>query len=555
MAYGATAEHIGGGEGYVSPNGFTESLAHYIPETLSDLNKALAEAKGEKLIWLPKVITVPTVANAGGRMILPNAINAYVASKRGIGGLKVTGTCSGAFATGIRVMSHAKLSGLTIEGPTNLGTPGSVGGCYTMFALKLSGAVDVEIEDCDLYNFPQGIISIDNILASGPEDLKWDSPNRVRILYSSIHGAQAHGWGYGVLQSNANGRGLAAWVYACKFWGCRHHIACDHGEPYSYEFDQCIFEDSWYWSANKVAGTKYYACQIDAHGSGPSSTRYAGRHYEGHDSSFSANGNKPNIGIRGIPSDQHRFYRNRTLKTNHQGIYPADGSPEVRIGQFVDLEASEGGRWTGANDMPKYRVFAYNNWYGAEAPPDDGSDTGGDTGGDTTPPATNSDIKVTGLTAPQVVVGETYTVTATVTNAGDGSGTASVVIGYINGKGAKVPLKTQSVTLEAGATIDVTLTGKATAAGDWTFYAGDQQIILKVVEVVPEPPAAPKFEVALVGCTADGNGVSVIVTVSNKGNADGTAAVKCGGETQSIEIPVGGERTVTFSVAVDVAAT
>lgn len=545
MAYGATVEHIGGGEGYVSPNGFSESLAHYIPETLSDLNKALAEAKGEKLIWLPKVITVPTVANARGRMILPNAINAYVASKRGIGGLKVTGTCSGAFATGIRVMSHAKLSGLTIEGPTNLGTPGSVGGCYTMFALKLSGAIDVEIEDCDLFNFPQGIISIDNILASGPEDLKWDSPNRVRILYSSIHGAQAHGWGYGVLQSNANGRGLAALLYACKFWDCRHHIACDHGEPYSYEFDQCVFGDSWYWSANKVGGTKYYACQIDAHGAGPSSTGYAGRHYEGHDSSFSANGNKPNIGIRGIPSDQHRFYRCTTQKTSHSGVYPAEGY-ETQIGQLVSLQGAEGENWTGTNDLTKYRVFAYNNWYGAEAPTDDGGDSGGT-------PATNSDIKVTGLTAPQVVVGETYTVAATATNAGDGSGTASVVIGYINSKGAKVPLKTQSVTLEAGASTTVSATGKATNPGDWTFYAGDQQIILKVVEVAPEPPAAPRFEVALVGCTADGNGVSVIVTVSNKGNANGTAAVKCGAETQSIGIPAGGEETVTFSVAVDVA--
>lgn len=458
MTYGATTDSRSVDSGYTSND------AQYHPETLADLNAVAKEAR-DKVIWLPKVITVPEVADPTHRMILPYAFNeGVVLASDGTGGLNVTGKVKGAFGTGVRFKSHTKLSRVKINGPTNLGTPGSVGGCYTMFALKLSGVIDVEIRDCDLFNFPQGIICMDNILASGPEDLKWNSPNRVRIINTDIHGAQAHGWGYGVLQSNANGKGLAAYLYGCRFWDNRHHLACDHGEPYSYEFDQCVFEDSWYWSANIVGGTKYYACQVDAHGSGASTSGYAGRHYEGHDSTFSRNGNKANIGIRGIPSDRHNFYRNRTAKTNHSGRYPADGSYEVAIGKFVDLEEGEGGPWSGDNNMPKYFVFAWDNWYGGA------------------PVNTNSpDIEVVSLDAPVTAIGETYTVTAIVQNKGDGPGSADIVIGYMAGT-VKRPLLIQTVDLEAGQSTTVVRTAKATAVGQWTFYCGNLTTVLTVTE-------------------------------------------------------------------------
>ncbi len=371
----AGASPIGGGNGYVSPHGYSQTKATYVVRTLSELNAAMAKATSGQVIWIPDgtTIMVNSVANSGGRMWLPNPLKQGVvlASNRGQGGaaggkIKLTATVTGAFATGIWCQSNSVISGLTIEGPTNLGISGSMS-TPTLFALKISGAVNVEVENCHLYNFPQGIITIDNIKASGPANLNWNSANRHKIHHCEIHGAQAHGWGYGILQSNANGKGIAAHVYACKLYDNRHSIACDHGEPYSYEIAQCIIGDSWYWSQNRPGGTKYYACQVDAHGMG-SSKGYAGRHYEVHHNTFSANGNKANCGIRGYPSDQHRIYNNWTKKTTHSGAYPAGGAYEVKIGSLVDLEGSEGGAWGGANNMPQYKVYVYANWYGTSGP-------------------------------------------------------------------------------------------------------------------------------------------------------------------------------------------
>lgn len=482
MTYGTTTDT---GPGLAR---YSASDAQYHPETLSDLNKVAKEAR-DKVIWLPKVIDVPEVADPTHRMILPYAFDeGVVLASDGTGGLNVTGRVKGAFGTGIRFKSHTKLSGVKIEGPTNLGTPGSVGGCYTMFALKLSGVIDVQIEDCDLFNFPQGIICMDNVLASGPEDLKWDSPNRVRILRTNIHGAQAHGWGYGVLQSNSNGKALAAYLRQCRFWDCRHHLACDHGAPFNFEFDGCDFDDAWYWSANIVGGTKYYACQIDAHGSGHSTGGHAGRHYEGHDSTFSQNGNKANIGIRGIPDDECRFYRCWTRKSHHEGRYPAEGyEHKFTGGGFVDLEAGEGGAWSKTpcslcdsgtyNHLDEHRVYVWNNWYGAGEPPEGPPETP-----DEPPVEVNTpDIQVASLDAPQVEVGQTYTITATVENKGDGPGSADIEIGYIIG-GTKRPLLTQTVELEAGQSATVVRTAKATSVGQWTFYCGNLTTILTVTE-------------------------------------------------------------------------
>jgi hypothetical protein len=394
--YGAGAyagsNPIGGGNGYVSPHGFSQAGAHYVVDTLAELNAAMAEASSGKVIWIPDGVTinVPTVANATARMWLPNPLNTGVAlaSNRGQGGaaggkIKLTGTVSGAFATGLWCKSHSILSGITLEGPTNWGFEGKTT-CYTLFALKISAAVNVEVENCLLYNFPQGIITIDNVKGGSGEQLAWNSANRHKIHHTTIHGAQAHGWGYGILQSNSNGYSLAALVEACKFYDCRHHIACDHGAPYNYEIRYCQFDDSWYWSQNIVGGTKYYACQVDAHGSGHTTSGFAGRRYEVHHSTFSANGNKANFGCRGNPNDEHRLYNHWTKKTHGgtTGVYPSGGAYEGDFigGCFVDLEGSEGGSWSSTpcsrctsgtyKRLDTHKVFVFNNWYGSsEAPP------------------------------------------------------------------------------------------------------------------------------------------------------------------------------------------
>ncbi len=394
-SYGAGAytgsNPIGGGDGYVSPHGYSRATADYVVTTLSELNSAMSKATSGDVIWIPDgtTIVVPSVASAGSRMILPNALGngVVLASNRGQDGaaggkIKVTGTCTGAFGTGIYCKSNSVISGLTIEGPTNLGTVGSVGGCYTMFALKLSGSLNVEVENCELYNFPQGIICIDNIKGSPGQSLQWDSAARHKIHHCEIHGAQAHGWGYGILQSNYNGNWLSALVEACSIYDCRHNIACDHGSGFNYEIRYCNIGDSWYWSANKVGGTKYWACQVDAHGSGHTTSGFAGGHYEVHHNTFSSNGNKANCGIRGIPKLEHNIYNNWTRKTHNgtSGLYPESGYEHAFIGGcLVDLEASEGGAWSSTpcgrcssstyKHLDEHYVYVYDNWYGTSAPP------------------------------------------------------------------------------------------------------------------------------------------------------------------------------------------
>ena len=91
------------------------------------------------------------------------------------------------------------------------------------------------------------------------------------------------------------------------------------------------------------------------------------------------------------------------------------------------------------------------------------------------------DIQVVSLEAPQVEVGQTYTVTAIVQNKGDGPGSADIVIGYMAGT-VKRPLLIQTVDLEAGQSTTVVRTAKATAVGQWTFYCGDKTAVLKVME-------------------------------------------------------------------------
>lgn len=563
--YGATVENIGGGDGYVSPHGYSRATADYVVTTLSQLNSAMASATSGDVIWIPDgtTITVPKVANAGGRMILPNALGngVVLASNRGQDGaaggkIKVTGTCTGAFGTGIYCKSNSVISGLTIEGPTNLGTVGSVGGCYTMFALKLSGSLNVEVENCELYNFPQGIICIDNIKGSPGQSLQWDSAARHKIHHCEIHGAQAHGWGYGILQSNYNGNWLSALVEACSIYDCRHNIACDHGSGFNYEIRYCNIGDSWYWSANKVGGTKYYACQIDAHGSGHTTSGFAGGHYEVHHNTFSSNGNKANCGIRGIPKLEHNIYNNWTRKTHNgtSGLYPESGYEHAFIGGcLVDLEASEGGAWSSTpcgrcssstyKHLDEHYVYVYDNWYGAPSEP---------------PVEPNApDIKVISLEAPSVVVGEKYKVTATVRNEGTGPGSADIEIGYMVGT-TPHPLLTKSVDLEPGASEEVTREAKAVAVGNWTFYCGNLTAVLTVTEKPPEPPPAPILSLSSLTSTIEGNAVIVAVTVSNTGNADGTAgillSVAAGVNTMNVvDVPAGGEAQVSFPLVVGLA--
>lgn len=562
-AYTGT-QPIGGGEGYVSQ--YDQAHAHETAGSLDDLNKLLKEFKGEKEIWLPPEVKfeVKTVASPAKRMILPYPVQEGVilASDRGVNGsegalIHVTGTCSGAFATGIWFKAHTKLAGLQIQGPTNLGTKGSVGGCYTMFALKLSGAPAVEIENCKLWDFPQGLISLDNVLSTPSESLAWNSPNRVWLHHSELFGAQAHGWGYGVLESNSNGRDLACLIEACKVHDCRHLVACDHGSPFNYELRYNDFGDAWYWSANRVGGTKYYACQIDAHGSGHTLSGYAGKHYEIWANDFSLNGNKANIGIRGNPSGEDRIHDNWTKKTRNgvTGLYPAEGYEHEFIGGcFVDLEGSEGGPWSSTpcsrcssstyRHLDEHRVWVWNNWYGPTPPPDDDEE-------EPEPQPNGPDIKVVNLEAPEVELGDLYTIRATVLNEGDAPGDSNIEIGWITASGSKRKLRTIPVTLQPGESKVVEHQATSISIGDWKFYCGGLTVILSVVE---KPPAVPVIELGAVSVGVLDGKVDIVATVTNSGNADGKAVVKLGGDvsaSKEVAVAAGASQEVAFNMTVE----
>jgi hypothetical protein len=465
MLYGTAAYTgpgpIGGGVGY--PSKYTEGDAHQFIESLSDLNLALREYGQGKVLWIPNgvTITIPTVYSLSSRRILRDTIRCTLAADRssGNGGrIKVTAKANG-YMTAMWQASHSEIVGLTVEGPGAFEGTSPIYGYAGMCAFRSSGTKGILYENTEVKNFAQGGLKF-----SGGGML-WNDPERHIVRACEIHGCQRHGFGYGIAQAEAGGSDCAVLVEASRIYDCRHLITCDHGAPYNYELRYNIFGDAWY--RLNGTGAKYYACQVDAHGSGDSTSGSAGRRYEIHHNDFSANGNKANIGVRGIPADRFNIYANRTAKTNHKGAYPAEGYEVANVdGSLVDMEGPEGGYVSYGNDMPAHKVFAWDNWYGGDAPPID----------------TNApDIKVTAMDAPPVEVGQTYTVTAAVTNTGDGPGSADIVIGYMAGT-VKRPLKTQTVDLEAGQSATVVQTGKATTVGDWTFYCGDKTAVLKVME-------------------------------------------------------------------------
>lgn len=521
---------IGGGVGY--PSKYKESDAHQIIESLADLNLALVEYGQGKVVWIPNgvTITIPSVYSLSGRRILRDTIRCTIAADRssGNGGrIKVTAKANG-YMTGMWMASHSEIVGLTVEGPGAFEGTTPKFGYAGMCAFRSAGTKGILYENTEVKNFAQGGLKF-----SGGGML-WNDPERHIVRACEIHGCQRHGFGYGIAQAEAGGSDCAVLVEQTRIKDCRHLISCDHGAPYSFEIRYCDFGDAWY----KLGGTgaKTYACQIDAHGSGASESGHAGRRYEIHHNDFSANGNKANIGIRGIPADRFNIYANRTLKDNHSGLYPADGSNEVKIGQFVDLEGGEGGSWGGENNMPKYRVFVFDNWYGEGGPPEGPPETP-----DEPPVEVNTpDIQVVSLEAPQVEVGQTYTITATVGNLGTAAGTADIVIGYMAGTTKRV-LKTEAVELQPGEVKTVVRQATAKIAGQWTFYAGNLTTILKVVE---PPPAVPVWVLSA-------SSVNATVSVSNTGNAEGTTTVLIGGWPQTVTVAPGESKEVTIALAVE----
>lgn len=471
MPYGTAAytgaNPIGGGTGYVSQ--YDQAHAHETAESWADLKKLAREMGAQKEIWLPHDLVMPS--GDDHPTFNPGVI---LASNRGVNGspgakIKNPYTVggSGNYMSPVAYFaSNCVLSGLTLEGP---GSFAATTDARTNAAARMtSGGHRVEIENCELLNFYQGGVYI----PGGCPD-PWNSDaltGRHWIHHSTIHGMQRHGFGYGV-QVESGGSFLCE---ACIIYDCRHLICASQtagaGFGNCYELRFNIFGEAWYRYFG--TGPLHNNHQIDCHGFGASSAGSAGGYLWIHHNDFAANDiydDAPNVSIRGIPQFECRVWANRTRKPHggQSGVFD-----ETSLNSAFTLRGSNGGAWNGENNLAKYKLYVTGNQYGEweTAPPDEPE-----------PPivVNTPDIRVTDLETSPVAVGETYTITATVQNVGDGPGSADIVIGYISGS-TKRPLLTQTVELEAGESAVVTRQATATTAGVWTFYCGDKTTVLTV---------------------------------------------------------------------------
>jgi len=455
MPDGATAEHIGGGVGY--PARFRASDAHIIVETASDLSKAIAEAKYDQLIWQARDITCPSATALG-------TLKARLASDHKT--LKQPHTASTYMYPVIWLAGGSSVHGITARGPGSLcGTSDDF--CNCAFR-NVTGAQGIEVEDCDIGFFWQG-----GVFWYGGHPAVWnDDAKRNKVRFCNIHDIQRHGFGYGVGHESS----ACSLIEGVKFDRCRHFIEAAGSLPSStgdsYEARECIFGEAWYRYYGN--GAYHNNHQVDCHGGGAGTATLAGNHIWIHHNDFAANDiydDAPNVSIRGIIHSECRIFANRTRKLHggKSGVFD-----ETSLNSAFTLRGSNGGAWNGENNLAKYKMFVTGNQYGEweTAPPDEPE-----------PPivVNTPDIRVTDLETSPVAVGETYTITATVQNVGDGPGSADIVIGYLAGS-TKRPLKTQAVDLEAGESMTVTHTGTATTLGDWTFYCGDKTTVLSVLE-------------------------------------------------------------------------
>jgi hypothetical protein len=537
MTYGTLAytgtNPIGGGEGYVSQ--YDESHAHEAAESWTDLKKLAKEMGYQKEIWIPNNLVMhfgddhPTF-NPG----------VILASNRGVNGapgakLKNPFTVggSGNYMSPIAYFSpNCVLSGLVLEGP---GSFAATTDSRTNAAVRMtSGGHRVEIENCELLNFFQGGVYI-----PGGCPTPWNSDaldGRHWIHHSTIHGMQRHGFGYGV-QVESGGSFL---LEACIAYDCRHLVCASQtagaGFGNCYELRFNIFGEAWY--RYYGTGALHNNHQIDCHGFGASSAGSAGGYLWIHHNDFAANNtydNAPNVAVRGIPHFECRVWANRTRKLHDgkSGVFD-----ETSLNQSFTLRGSDGGDWNGSNDLAKYKMFVTDNQYGEWTVPEPPE-----------PPieVNTPDIQVVSLEADEVIVGERYEVKATVTNAGNGAGEADITIGFVSGD-KKFPLKTETVSLEPGASAIVLQSAIASTVGEWTFYCDAFTVVLRVVE--PPPPVAI-LALTEVSATVIENSVSVSATVNNTGNAPGTATVTIEGGTYTVEVAAGESKPVEFTLGVE----
>lgn len=471
MPYGTLAytgtNPIGPSDRYVSPLGIDPSKARDHVVNVAELTQVLSESAGSgRLVSIPEGVTITVPNTSYGKTVKGGFILA------GPGDIKWNyyGPTKGYMIPLLNMQEGSALSGPGLTGGGGYGHYGQgAGPC----AIRASGQKGIIIENVDLTKFRGGGVWFGDGAATITDWL--DDAQRNILRHVKISHIQQYGFGYGC---GLQGGRQSFLIEASIIEKCRHLTMSSGGTTTGYEVRYCILGDAVYAdSDNGPASIQSH--QIDAHGGGWLGQSYrCGKYLWVHHCDFSENvqfHRKPNVCIRGRMADGGWaiIEWNRTLKNHGSGPSGAYTDLETAGSEYICMLAEEeGAPWQGPKAFSSAGVIVRNNWYG---PPPSGDEPGED------PPinVNTADIRVVSLEAPVSAVGETYTVTATVENKGDGPGSADIVIGYMAGT-VKRPLLTQNVDLEAGESKTVVRTAMATTPGDWTFYCGNLTAVLTV---------------------------------------------------------------------------
>ncbi|MDD3102553.1 MAG: hypothetical protein PHE59_05410 [Patescibacteria group bacterium] len=602
--YGAGAytgrNPIGGGSSYVSR--YKQSDAKWVVYTLAELTARLEESFAGDIIWQADGtvfnVTEPYAKMVKSRVVLgANRGKSRIKDSYNVGGYMVPLFYSGA---------KAVFTGLTLEGPQALSSTSGSGRC----AIRTNGSKGVECENLEVYNFACGGIwfgdGAANISPWNGADRNWVHHSYIHNIqrHGFGYGIGQQGAGQSFLaeaniveacrhlimgQAGSDSYEVRFNKFGEAFYNTRadgtgtwyqsHQVDCHGGEsnPSPSAGVHLIIENNDFSLNNRyqakpnvaIRGIPASECRIKnnwsqkTHGgqSGVFTLVYsdeafqmwagatgtlASYHVTASDNWYGTTPppddtpGTPDIKVTGMTAAPNPAMVGQnitvTVKVLNQGT--AAGSETVDLGgveveaQTVEIDAGE------SMDV----VFVIS---GLEA----GTHTitcSGFSVDVVVASSSQADIQVIKLEAPQVVLGETYKVTATAENKGDAAGSKNVVIYWVPGSGSPVEMESKTVTLGPGGTDTVIQEAKSTAVGDWTFKAGDLTVVLQVLA-----QGAARFEMSDIAAGAVGSDVSLAATIKNVGNAKGTATVTLSGDadgSKAVTLEAGASQRVSFSI-------
>lgn len=332
--YGAgvnpTGDPIGGGAGYSRM--VTSASADHIVRNAADLLKALSGASRGETVYVDDSAQIDLTGKTD--IAIPAGVT--LASGRGQGGsagglLFANDTTSSGFVTLIEIGSGGRVTGLRVQGPN-----ATTSRLYPMYAGLVAAGDDVEVDNCEIYNWPQSGASVGD-------------RHYGHFHHNYIHHCQADGFGYGICVS-----GGTALIEANYFDYYRHAIAGARGNPVSS-----------YEARYNLAGPNATNTAFDMHGGnddpswgfnqGPDADVPAGGTILIHHNTFQAvGGNNISVGIRGVPAETCLVYENWTY-------WDQEHSADT-FKQYVQNLGLK----------PYVKMSVYDNWYGANTPPADG---------------------------------------------------------------------------------------------------------------------------------------------------------------------------------------